>query len=57
MRECRLEDDNILITVLVKYHDDLRERDPERTRQAWTRAKNLAAENELTIDDAVPYRF
>ena len=57
MHECRLEDDTLLITALVEYHDDLRERDPERARRAWTRARDLAAENGETIDDAVGYRF
>ncbi|WP_176548350.1 hypothetical protein [Natrinema sp. CBA1119] len=53
MRECQLEDDTLLITALVEYHDELRDRDHERARRAWTRARDLAAERGLTIDDVV----
>lgn len=53
MGECRLDDDSLWIRALVEYHDELRERDPARARRAWTRARDLAAEHGLTIDDVV----
>ncbi|PGF14223.1 hypothetical protein CP556_24770 [Natrinema sp. CBA1119] len=53
MRECRLEDDTLLISALVEYHDVLRDCDTERARRAWIRARDLAAEHGLTIDEAV----
>lgn len=57
MHEYLLEDDILFIRALVEYHDDLRERDPERARRAWKRARDLAAEHGLTIDEAVSGRF
>ncbi|UHQ98101.1 hypothetical protein HYG81_21165 (plasmid) [Natrinema zhouii] len=57
MHARRLENNTLLITALVEYHDALRDRDPERARREWTRAQDLAAEHGKTIDEAVGYRF
>lgn len=46
-------DTALRIVALVAYHDDLRKRDPAHSRRVWKRARDLAAENGLTIDDVV----
>jgi len=43
------EDDTLLITALVEYHDELRARNPDRARRAWTRARDIVAERGETI--------
>ena len=53
MCERRLEYDHLLIRALVEYHDELRDRDRERARRAWTRARDLAVERGETIDDVM----
>lgn len=46
-------DDCFFVVALVAYHNHLRNRDPDHARRVWKRARDLTAEQGLTIDDVV----